>query len=197
MWQDQVWFLQRYRVRSTGATELGSSVRDTEDGYVATISYQERGAAPTTLRLGSFDTWDDASAAVNRIVNRARREAGEGDGPLWDTEPGYRNEQGLVTVQELARDPYGTGMPAWVMYCLRCQTMHMTPESALATRQCPACGPGRQSHPLTEDEAAIDPVEVLSQAMLGLGVTRQTLLVEQDKLRAEVDQLRAEATTRD
>ena len=200
MWPDIVWFLQRYRIRGADATDLGWRIGDdAEGGYVATIYYREEGAVPTTvpLRLGPFETWADARAAAGRIVNRARREAGEGDGPLWDTEPGYRNENALVTVQELARDPYGTGMPAWVMYCLRCQTLHMTPESALATRQCPDCGPGRRGLPLTEEEAAMDPVAVLSQAMLGLGVTRQTLLAERDRLGDEVDRLRAEASTSD
>lgn len=71
------------------------------------------------------------------------------------------------------------------------------PESALATRQCPACGPGRRSHPLTEEKAAIDPVAVLSQAMLGLGVTWQTLLLERDRICDEVDRLRTEVATSD
>ena len=111
---------------------------------------------------------------------------------MWETEPGFVNRNDQVTIAAIGSRAYAIDMDAYLMYCLRCKAKHRTPHASLTDRQCPECGPGRRSHPLSEEERAIDPVAVLSSVLCETYRLRDDLVAERGRLRVKVERLRAQ-----
>ncbi len=109
---------------------------------------------------------------------------------MWETEPGYLNRNDQVTIEPIGNRGYAIATDAYLMYCLRCRAMHRTPHGSLTDRQCPECGTGQQSYPLSEEERGIDPVAALSRALRETYRLRDDLVAEGDRLRTENEQLR-------